>query len=184
MDNPLDYIERIGNLRRSELRKIAASKGLQLVHAEILDYLLRCNKYSNTPLALAEFLGQTKGTVSQSLKLLAEKNLVARKKDKTDGRVTRLSLTQKGKRIMEDIQKDLPHFPNTATGKSLGELRSSLKSILRLMQKRQNYKSFGLCSSCRYNIKKQEGNFECRLTGEDLTASDTKKICKEHIYQD
>lgn len=71
MDHNIDmWIERISSLRSSLVRKAATAAGLQFIHAEILEYLGRCNRYSNTAQALTEYLGLTKGSVSQSLKLL------------------------------------------------------------------------------------------------------------------
>ena len=69
-----DLIERIAALIRSEERKKCTAVGLQTVHLQALNYLSRCNKYSDTPAALTNYLGMTKGTVSQSLSLLEKAN--------------------------------------------------------------------------------------------------------------
>ena len=60
---------------RTELRKAGADEALQPVHLQALIYLARANRYSNTPQALAEYLGLTKGTVSQTLLLLDRQGL-------------------------------------------------------------------------------------------------------------
>ena len=43
-----DLIERIAALIRSEERKKCTAVGLQTVHLQALNYLSRCNKYSET----------------------------------------------------------------------------------------------------------------------------------------
>ncbi|MCI0482724.1 MAG: MarR family transcriptional regulator, partial [Candidatus Dadabacteria bacterium] len=61
-------IERLGNLLRAEER--AAGAGLLPVHVRMLSYLSVCNRYSDTPAAVTEFAGATKGTSSQSIAVL------------------------------------------------------------------------------------------------------------------
>ena len=68
-----DLLERLNNLLRMEMRAFGLSYGLLPVQIEALTYLTRCNRYSDTPQAVTEYLGLTKGTVSQSLKVLEQK---------------------------------------------------------------------------------------------------------------
>ena len=60
-----ELIECMTALIRSEERKKCTELGLQPVHFQVLNYLMRCNKYSDTPAALTNYLGMTRGTVSQ-----------------------------------------------------------------------------------------------------------------------
>jgi MarR family transcriptional regulator, negative regulator of the multidrug operon emrRAB len=48
-----DLIERMSALIRSEERRKCTELGLQPVHLQVMDYLSRCNRYSDTPAALA-----------------------------------------------------------------------------------------------------------------------------------
>ena len=73
-----DLAENLAALIRTAQRQAAAGLGLQPVHLQALQYLARANRYSNTPQSLADYLGMTKGTVSQSVLLLARKRLVSR----------------------------------------------------------------------------------------------------------
>ena len=66
-------LERLAGLLRSESRKLLSEYGLQPVQFEALHYLSNCNRYSDTPMAVTEYLGQTKGSVSQTLKVLEKK---------------------------------------------------------------------------------------------------------------
>ena len=85
----LELVERLGNLMRSELRKSGSEESLQPVHLQALIYLSKANRYSNTPQALADYLGLTKGTVSQTLLLLDRRGLIERFEDDIDRRVVR-----------------------------------------------------------------------------------------------
>ncbi len=66
--------------------------------------LFRCNAHSNTPAALAEYLGLTKGTTSQSIQVLERKGYIAKGHDTEDGRVVRLSLSKTGLQLLTDLQ--------------------------------------------------------------------------------
>ena len=67
-------IGRVTALFRADLRRAANKEQLKLAQLESLHYLGSCNIYSNTPAALAEYLGSTKGTTSQTLSALEEKD--------------------------------------------------------------------------------------------------------------
>ena len=82
-----ELIECMTTLIRSEERKKCTELGLQPVHFQVLHYLSRCNKYSNTPAAVANYLGMTRGTVSQSLIILDKKGYIGKTPDAADKRV-------------------------------------------------------------------------------------------------
>jgi DNA-binding MarR family transcriptional regulator len=178
-----DVLERICNLIRGELRAYGVQHGLQPVQLDALAYLVQCNRYSDTPHAVTEFLGLTKGTVSQSLKVLEAKGLVRKIPDKSDKRVVHLKPTTRGRRLVGQaipgrrLAEGLAmvnHPDNADLSKMLGEL-------LRGIQHANGLKSFGACRSCRFNRKTRTG-FLCGLTSEPLSADDTLKICREHEY--
>ena len=91
-----ELIERMANLLRAEARRVDGQ--LQPVHLQALAYLARCNRYSDTAGALTEYLGLTKGTVSQTLNVLEREGLIAREEDPADRRRVRLRLTPAGRR--------------------------------------------------------------------------------------
>ncbi len=171
------WLERLSALHKSQLRKAATMEGMPLVHVEILYYLSICNKYSNTAQAVVEYLGQTKGSISQSLKVLEDKGHIERGPDKDDKRVTRLSLSKEGLNCLKNIKKNLRQgIPNDP-----GNI-DSLKSILSSWQNQNDLQGFGQCKSCQYKRDKGANKFQCGLTEETLTDADTKQICREHRF--
>ena len=58
-----DLLERLSSLTRVWFRQHPLLADLQPIQLSALLYLARCNRYSNTPLAVTEYLGLTKGTV-------------------------------------------------------------------------------------------------------------------------
>ena len=91
-----NLIEYIAALIRSEERKRCAELKLQLVHFQILKYLSLCNKYSDTSAAITNYLGLTRGTVSQSLILLEKRDLIKKNQDQMDKRVFHIQLLKIG----------------------------------------------------------------------------------------
>lgn len=158
------------------MRKAAGAEGLQLVHFEILRYLSLCNRYSNTAQALSEYLGQTKGSISQSLKFLEEHGYIERRPDAQDKRYVRLFLTEAGRaclgRMAGGLIPDLPDDP---------ELVQALRRVLGRWQESNDLKGFGQCQSCKYN-NSEGGRFFCDLLKERLSAEDVTKICREHEF--
>jgi len=149
------WLERLLSLRSSLQRKAAAAVGLQFTHAEILDYLSKCNRYSNSALALTEYLGLTKGSLSQSLKLLESKGLIKRTPCADDKRIARLSLTVEGTAILASVSAQMPDLSLNDSGDE-----AALQHILSTWQHQHGLKGFGLCGSCRYNQTLDAGNPE------------------------
>jgi DNA-binding MarR family transcriptional regulator len=177
-----DYLERIGNLVRMGERRVDSMKGLQPVQLEALHYLSSCNRYSNTPLAVAEYLGLTKGTVSQTLSVLESYGLIEKIPDVSDKRVVRLVLTPIGKQLADG--EIPPRIIKTAveslSEESRTEIIAALHATLLAIQRANQLKSFGQCKTCRHHRVEPEGNRWCALTREALLPEDAEKICREH----
>lgn len=176
----LDLSERLGNLAESRLKAVVTAQGLQAVHARILLYLARANRYSNTPLAVAEYLGLTKGTVSQSLILLENKGLLARVADARDRRVVRLVLTEAGRSLARAVEEQSVARLAEAGGALPEGLLDALTEALRRLQLAEGRRSFGQCRTCRHHLVEAPGRWRCALTGEALTAEEGESICREH----
>jgi len=175
-------LERVTSLLRSKNRTLLLEHGMQLVQLEALQYLSRCNRYSNTPMAVTEFLGQTKGSVSQSLKVLENKQLIVKQHDPKDKRVTRLLISPKGQELVDGL---LPSNLLRQAGELMGEegvgaINTSLASLLSMLQQANRYKTFGQCITCRHNMSSAGGGYTCGLTLESLSGVDVGLICREH----
>ena len=105
-------LDRLGVVLRADDRQVGGQGALQPIHRALLRYLARCNRYSDTPGAAATYLGQTKGTVSQSLGVLERRGYVKKRRDARDRRVIRLELTAKGRRAAGEE----PGTPSVTSG--------------------------------------------------------------------
>lgn len=174
-------IERLGNLLRAEERN--SGTGLMPVHVQMLSYLSVCNRYSDTPAAVTEFSGATKGTSSQSIAVLERKGYLRKRPDKADGRVVHLSLTARGRRFVEN------NFPPTGFGSAIEDMKPGdseslarlLTGLLTTLQRRNRGRMFGVCRTCRHFRKDAlPGSHQCGLTLEPLAEDESMKICREH----
>lgn len=177
-----ELIECMTALIRSEERKKCTELGLQPVHFQVLNYLSRCNKYSNTPAAVANYLGMTRGTVSQSLIILEKKGYIEKRPDAKDRRVIHLRLLDEGAKVLQQARpSDLFHSATDilhATGQEVTDA-NVFQQALTALQKANQSQSFGVCKTCR-NFSEKDGDFFCLLTQEKLSPSDSEQICQEH----
>lgn len=178
-----DLLERLANLVRADARAICNNYGMRPVQLEALGYLTRCNHYSDTPQAVTDYLGLTKGTVSQTLKVLEQKGFISKRTDKDDKRVVHLKPTAIGKRL---AQRSMPAASldvgfNELSKAEGQQIADSLSSLLRTVQKANGLRTFAPCHSCRFNQKRADGYF-CGLTLEPLAVRDVTLLCREHQY--
>ncbi len=178
-----ELVERLGTLVRSERRRVARELGLQPVHLQVLEYLSRCNRYSNTPQAVAAYLGATKGTVSQSLAVLERGGWVRKGADPADGRVVRLRITSRAERALERLgAKRGLNQPPGLSAEALRRAEAMLAALLRGWQAANRYRTFGVCRTCRHLLREGPGRFRCGLTREALAPAETEQVCHEHEY--
>ena len=179
----LELVERLGNLMRTELRKAGSEEQLQPVHLQALIYLTKANRYSNTPQALAEYLGLTKGTVSQTLLLLDRRGLIERFEDDIDRRVVRLRLSSAGEQLLAEAQPTLP-WQNATRNISPNRIRnatSALREALMTLQEDNEGAAFGVCHSCAWNQKLSQRIYRCGQMGDRLSGPETRKICRIYV---
>ena len=182
-DSISDILERICTLFRNEVRLVGLEYGLHPVHLEVLHYLARCNGFSDTPAAVTEFLGLTKGTTSQSISLLESKGFLEKVKDTNDRRVSHLKLTEQGKVI---ATKAIPPASLKSSLQKMDDdsskhLHKQLEELLRDAQQATGNVSFGICKTCQFHDPISAQHFHCRLTGQQLEKQMGELICREHI---
>ena len=178
-------LERSSGVMRNNTREIMMNLGLQPVHVEVLNYLQICNEFSNTPLAVADYLGQTKGTVSQSLKTLHQKGFIDKSADAKDKRISHLRLTEQGQAALQQL------LPAKVLSDALAQwqpaeqivLQQQLQRLLRSMIQANGNMAFGQCKDCQHN-QQQEAGYFCALVQQPLATSAIELICKEFSQVD
>ncbi len=152
---------------------------LQLVHLQVLEYLSLCNKYSDTPAAIANFLGMTRGTFSQSLIILEERAYIKKIRILWISVFFMSFLLQKGRNILKKAK------PTELFNKASAVVSANSSIVageelfieaLRALQKSNDSNSFGVCK----NFSTKSHSFFCELTQEKLSKNDSEKICQKH----
>lgn len=151
---------------------------------EALRYLARANRFSRTPAALADYLGATRGTVSQTLIALEEKGLINKIVSPRDRRSVELSLTPEGAALLsQDALKDLARDVD-ASGEANG-LVQGLEAVLHQALVRRGGRAFGICRTCRHFRPggpggKASNSHYCTLLDAPLSDADAGLVCFEH----
>lgn len=159
---------------------MATKEGLSLAQLHALIYLAECNRFSDTPAAVAEYLETSRGTTSQTLLALERKGLITRTPDRRDGRVSHAKPTPQGLSIVvraqgDDVTRAIADTDLAATP----DLEVTLQQLLRTAQRAAGSRTFGRCATCRY-LEGPAGERVCGLTHELLVDTDTALICVEH----
>ena len=175
-----ELIERLGMVRRAARRSAAAAAGLSVAQLDALSYLGGCNRFSDTPAAVATYLDTTRGTTSQSLLALERKGLLRRVRDPRDGRVHHLRPTPGGERILREADgADEIANAVTSLGLQRTDLERLLDRVLRTAQRNRGGRTFGRCGECRH-LRGVPGDRQCGLTAEPLSTDDTTLLCIEY----
>jgi len=175
---PLERLARVMRAREHE-------DGLTPAQREALRYLLRANRFSNTPGALTRYLGATKGTISQTLMALERKGLIT-KAARDAKKAVRLTLTEKGRDVLaRDPWIELASAAEALGGKTRRRMQRGVEELLDGALKRAGLASFGLCSGCRFFREKgrdgdPQGPHLCMLFEVALSHEDAGRICIEH----
>lgn len=175
-------IDRLGRLARAADHR----GGLNPAQREALRYLGRANRFSRSPAALAEYLGATRGTVSQSLIALEAKGYVTREPHPRDRRAVALGLTAAGRAALKDDDAValLAAAVAAGTDAAAATLARLLEATLAAAIARNGGRAFGVCRTCRhFRAEAYAGTarpHRCALLGVPLAEADAGAICVEH----
>ncbi len=142
-----------------------------------LAYLAKANRFSRKPSQVADYLSATRGTVSQTLKALARKDLIRENRSETDKRSISYGITAEG-------MKELDHTAAVDVALSLmaeedlENLSDQLKKLAKELLRQREARPFGICLTCRHHQSGKSGAY-CTLLDEPLQKEETDQICHE-----
>ncbi len=153
--------------------------GLNPAQWAVLRYLDRANRYSRTPTAISEYLGTTRGTVSQTIKALEAKGMIGRETNGRDRRAVLLQLTGEGKAALENDPLHCVASVAGMLGDELDEASRFLDRVVDCLQAGNGSLGFGMCADCTHFCRNGFGAeaHRCGLTGDPLSVADSTKIC-------
>ncbi len=170
-----DLIERLARINSAD----EWNDDLNPTQWTALSYLARANRFSRAPSQVAEFMAATRGTVSQTLKALARKEMITEARSEVDRRWISYDVTAKGMRALSSSTVIDEALKGIQASK-ITLLADGLESLVREALKARGKKPFGQCKSCKHYRKKQTGGF-CSLLNETLKPEETLQICHEHL---
>jgi len=169
-----EMIDRLGRINAAD----EWGEDINPTQHSALSYLARANRFSRSPSQVSDFMTATRGTVSQTLKVLARKGFIAETSSPNDKRSISYSITEKGKALLQKtgiIENAVSLCDDDETRLVLDGLETLMRNAL----KQRNFKVFGVCETCQYHRRKSEGLF-CSLLGEPLSPAEAKQICHEY----
>lgn len=171
-----DLVDRLGRIAHA----MQFAEGLNPAQWEALRFLARANRQSRSPGALAEYLGTTKGTASQTLIALETKGHVRRSRCATDRRSVTIDLTDQGRELAgRDPLDRIRQATAELSPEDCAALVRSMDHLMRTLQNDRGASVFGGCGDCSHN--RSDGAFgetcRCALTGDMLATEELAQIC-------
>ncbi|MEL7098731.1 MAG: MarR family transcriptional regulator [Pseudomonadota bacterium] len=173
------------NTLLDRLSRIIASDGwdgdLNPAQTAALSYLARANRFSRSPSIVAEYLGATRGTVSQTLKALHRKGLIEESPNPTDKRSISYAVTQPGEDLvrrrgqLDGVLDTLPEPDRTA-------LEVRLRQVVKAALTQREMKPFGECKTCRHHLANGD-TLHCSLLDLPLGPEEADQICFEQTHR-
>jgi len=184
IDDPMNahlarLLERIGEVSRAMRWEEATGSGLSPLQLRILGFVADHAGQSVGVARLADELQVTRPTVSDSVKLLVDRGLLARKPDPHDGRSHALRLTAAGR-------KHLPAAGPFAAALATLPVRERETMLLALMHLLEALLSRGdvqvqrMCWTCAHYRGDRQGKHHCILLRQDLALAELRTDCPEH----
>lgn len=178
-------VERLGALIERVARLRAADDWAMEINptqAAALSYLSRANRFSRSPSQVADYLATTRGTVSQTLRALERKGLIAQEAGLPDRRRLGYAITEAGAAVLtrgSGVEAALAALSPPARA----ALEDALSDLLRRLLRQRGGRSFGLCATCRHHRRDGDAA-SCALLNVPLSPHDATLICHEHAPRD
>ena len=178
-ERAVELLDRMGRIAHG----LQFTLGLNPAQWEALRFLARANRYSRSPSALAEFLGTTKGTASQTLNALESKGLVKRTRRASDRRSVDLEVTPLGIGMIEKDPMGLVlEVASRLSGDECEAMNAALGRLVSGLQRAIGLSEFGQCLEC-VHFREEHGEPEaqsvcrCALNEDELPFHDLHLMC-------
>jgi MarR family transcriptional regulator, negative regulator of the multidrug operon emrRAB len=112
---------------------------------QVLTYLAQANRFSDLPIAVAEYLGITRGTVSQTIALLEREGLISKHDDEHHGRRVHLRLTAAGAKIVSSAWSH--RLALSLADETVGPdaVEPMVGRLVAILQQHNGQHAFGIC---------------------------------------
>lgn len=182
----LDGLSRIGMALRSESWNLSAKESLNPTQFQVMT-LVNKSTHPLTVTELAEKIGVTKASLSDTVSALESKGFLKKKKSETDQRSSHLHLTASGKKIMdrlkgwpEEMIQSLEHFNDQEKGQFL----SLISKLIQGLQEQGKIAPAKMCFNCKYFKPQaypgQKKPHHCDFIKSPIAEHDLRLDCDEY----
>jgi DNA-binding MarR family transcriptional regulator len=175
-------LERVSEAFRVLLWQESKENSLSPIQIQLLIFILFHSQHLCKVSYLADEFNMTKATISDSIKVLLQKNLVGKVIDEIDTRSFNLILTDEGRKIAKKsasfaatIEKPIHQFSD----EQKETLLTSLLSIIEKLKKSGIITIQRMCSSCRFYDVVNNKHY-CGLLKKPLENHELMVDCPEH----
>ena len=174
-------LERLSSAFRALLWEHAKEIGLSPIQIQLLIFTaFHPSHLCNVSHLAAEF-NLTKPTISEAIRVLANKGLVSKQRSESDLRAFTIVLTQEGRQIVtatEDFSSPIHSLVSRLEVSQQEQLFSSLTQLISGLNRTGVLSVQRTCSNCRF-FAQLENRFHCNLMQKELQAQDLRLDCNE-----
>lgn len=178
-------LERISQAFRVLLWQESKTYALSPIQVQVLIFLLYHSSEKRKVSYLADEFNMTKATISDTVKVLEQKDLITKEHEPHDTRSYIIHLTEKGKTVAENTSlftRELREPINKLHPDDKDTLLLSLLDIIRHLNKSGVITIQRMCMSCAYHQVSDEGQTHfCKLLNQKLHVKDLRIDCPEHL---
>ncbi|MEO6421598.1 MAG: MarR family winged helix-turn-helix transcriptional regulator [Candidatus Nitrotoga sp.] len=182
----ISAITRIASVLRSGAWQFATTEGINPTQVDILE-ALRSRQEGVRLTWIAQHLGVTAASASDSIASLTAKGLIEKGRDSEDGRAVALRLTKSGQDLTARISNSVG-FAHEAVSKlpqsTQEELFESLLALIGKLQQSDRFPEIRACVTCKhFAINRHPGSdapHHCTLVNAPLSVSLLRLDCPEH----
>ncbi len=159
-------------------------EGLTPLQWSALQYLGLANGISRTVSGFATYNATSKGTASQVIKALVDKDLVNRARRPSDARSAELTLTADGQRLVENGGiNPLATAIETLSDADRQHLETVMVTLMDQLRPPRGRVRVGSCHDCRH-LGVRGGVPLCCRTGSLMDEAELKALCAAHMPSD
>ncbi|RQH11559.1 MarR family transcriptional regulator [Bradyrhizobium sp. RP6] len=149
-----------------------------------LRFLARANRFSRTPSGLAQFVGTSRATASQTVKRLEDKGYLQRRNSDQDKRSVILDVTPRGEKLL--LTDPITQLVHAIAALELGakNFRDLLRQILEQLDARRDRHHADNCRKCIFlgeatsnRASRKQPEYTCRFFRADVDASEIDLLC-------
>lgn len=177
-------LERISEAFRVLLWQESKEHKLSPIQAQLLVFVLHHKSEKCKVSYLAKEFNMTKPTISDAVKVLLGKRLVAKNINPSDTRSYTISLTEPGMDIANKISYFTSAFQSPLDNMAVYEKEHLLVSLLNIIQ---HLNDMGIitvqrmCNSCSYHSLDKNNEHYCGLLQKRLKSHELRIDCPEHM---